>query len=111
MSICIKLAPFLCHLSRAASTQAVLIYIDYTIGCPKVRVEISTLARGARACIESTQFIINRVDSMHARAPRARENISTRTFGQPMIIPKVGNYISTDEYTTSAKRKILRTRK
>jgi hypothetical protein len=29
-----------------------------TIGCPKVRVEIFTLARGARACIESTQFII-----------------------------------------------------
>ena len=29
-----------------------------SIGCPKVRVEIFTLARGARACIESTQFII-----------------------------------------------------
>ena len=29
-----------------------------TIGSPKMRVEIFTLARGARACIESTQFII-----------------------------------------------------
>jgi hypothetical protein len=32
MSICIMLAPFLCHLSRAASTQlksSVDIYIDY----------------------------------------------------------------------------------
>ena len=29
---------------------------NITIGCPKVRVEIFTLARGARACIESTQF-------------------------------------------------------
>ena len=56
-----------------------------------MRVEIFTLARGARACIESTRFIImtviiiNRVDSMHARAPRARVKISTRTFGQPMV--------------------------
>jgi hypothetical protein len=31
---------------------------NQTIGCPKVRVEIFTLARGARACIESTRFII-----------------------------------------------------
>ena len=29
-----------------------------TIGSPKMRVEIFTLAHGARACIESTQFII-----------------------------------------------------
>ena len=32
--------------------------VPQTIGCPKVRVEIFTLARGARACIESTRFII-----------------------------------------------------
>ena len=31
-------------------------------------------------------IIINRVDSMHARAPRARVKISTRTFGQPMVL-------------------------
>jgi uncharacterized RmlC-like cupin family protein len=29
-----------------------------TIGSPKMCVEIFTLARGSRACIESTQFII-----------------------------------------------------
>ena len=32
--------------------------VTQTIGCPKVRVEIFALARGARACIESTRFII-----------------------------------------------------
>jgi hypothetical protein len=35
-----------------------LIIVRNTIGSPKMRVEIFTLARGARACIESTQFII-----------------------------------------------------
>ena len=40
----------------AACTKAQI--ADCTIGSPKMRVEIFTLARGARACIESTQFII-----------------------------------------------------
>ena len=35
-----------------------LFFFSNIIGCPKVRVEIFTLARGARACIESTRFII-----------------------------------------------------
>ena len=43
---------------------------------------------------------------MHALAVSCKE-LRART-GNPL---KVGNNISTDEYTTSAKRKTLRTRK
>ena len=38
--------------------QYMLRVLCFIIGSPKMCVEIFTLARGARACIESTQFII-----------------------------------------------------
>jgi hypothetical protein len=48
--------------------------------------------------------------SVICRAPQALIEKHTLLIYIPYI-PKFGNYISTDEYTTSAKRKILRTRK
>ena len=50
-----------------------MILPNISIGCPKVRVEIFTLARGARACIESTQFIIDACPS----ATRKGKNFNT----------------------------------
>ena len=43
------------------------------IGCPKVRVEIFTLALGARACIESTRFRLDACPS----AKREGKNFNT----------------------------------
>jgi hypothetical protein len=50
-----------------------------TIGSPKMCVEIFTLAHGARACIESTQFIIIIIIICH------NNKLSRRIFGLPMV--------------------------
>ena len=54
-----------------------------TIGSSKMRVEIFTLARGARACIESTQFIImtffNKLSRLDACPSATREGKNFNT--------------------------------
>jgi hypothetical protein len=46
--------------------------------------------------------------SVICRTPQA---LNEKHCSYTYIIPKVSKYISTDEYMTSAQRKILRTRK
>jgi hypothetical protein len=72
INICDQSAPKMCAKFCSSRCSAPKIFRKYTlkftlgkmyklmkiIGSPKICVEIFTLARHARACIESTQFII-----------------------------------------------------
>ena len=59
---------------------------DVSIGSPKIRVEIFTLARRARACIESTQFILfivlhyNKLSRLDACLSATREGKNFNTY-------------------------------